>query len=116
MTTITRMCRRGVLVVTAFAAFAANAQAAQFEVGIDNFSFNPRQLTVKAGDTVTWVNRDDIPHTVASQTMPFRSKAMDTDDKVSFTFTTPGSYAYFCSLHPMMTGSIVVEGSAGAGD
>ena len=76
---------------------------------IDNFTFNPQQITVKAGDTVTWVNHDDIPHTVTSKTMAFRSKAMDTDDKFSFTFATPGSFAYFCSLHPHMTGSIVVE-------
>jgi amicyanin len=104
--------RAVVVALAALLAFAASAQAAQIEVTIDNFKFNPPQLTVKAGDTVTWINRDDIPHTVASQTMPFRSKAMDTNDTVSFTFAKPGSYAYFCSLHPMMTGSIVVEAGA----
>jgi amicyanin len=101
-----------VVALAALAPFVASAQVAQIEVTIDNFKFNPMQLTVKAGDTVKWVNRDDIPHTVASQTMPFRSKAMDTNDTVSFTFTKPGTYAYFCSLHPMMTGSIVVEAGA----
>ncbi len=79
------------------------------EVKIDNFIFKPQQVTVKAGDTVTWVNHDDIPHTVTSKTLAFRSKALDTDDKFSFTFTTPGSFPYFCSLHPHMTGTIVVE-------
>ena len=90
--------------VTASAVWAAN-----IEVKIDNFTFNAQQITVKAGDTVTWINHDDIPHTVTSKTMAFRSKAMDTDDKFSFTFATPGKFEYFCSLHPHMTGTIVVE-------
>ena len=96
------------LVAIAIAA-ASPARAATIEVKIDNFSFNPKQVTVKAGDTVTWVNHDDIPHTVTSKTLVFRSKALDSDDKFSFTFTAPGSFDYFCSLHPMMTGTIVVE-------
>ncbi len=83
--------------------------AGDIEVGIDNFVYNPQQVTVKAGTTVTWTNRDDIPHTVTSKTGVFRSKALDTDDKFSFTFTTPGSCPYFCALHPHMTGTIVVE-------
>ena len=94
-------------------ATASPAWAAETKVKIDNFTFNPQQITVKAGDTVTWVNHDDIPHTVTSKTKLFKSKALDTDDKFSFTFATPGTYPYFCSLHPMMTGSIVVEASAG---
>ena len=88
------------------AALAANESLA---VGIDNFTFTPASLTVKAGTTVTWTNRDDIPHTVTSSAKLFRSKALDTDDKFSFTFTTPGTYEYFCSLHPHMTGMIKVE-------
>ena len=96
------------LVAIAIAA-ASPASAATIEVKIDNFTFNPKQVTVKAGDTVTWVNHDDIPHTVTSKTLVFRSKALDSDDKFSFTFTAPGSFDYFCSLHPMMTGTIVVE-------
>ena len=80
---------------------------------IDNFIFSPERLTVKAGTTVTWTNRDDIPHTVASKDRLFKSKVMDTDESFSFTFTTPGEYAYFCSLHPHMTGTIVVEGDDG---
>jgi len=83
------------------------------EVGIDNFVYNPQELKVKAGTTVTWTNRDDIPHTVTSKTGAFRSKALDTDDKFSFTFEKPGSFPYFCALHPHMTGTIVVEADSG---
>jgi amicyanin len=97
-----------ICVVAAIAGLSA-ARAAETEVKIDNFTFNPKQVTVKAGDTVTWVNHDDIPHTVTSKTLVFRSKALDSDDRFSFTFTAPGSFDYFCSLHPMMTGTIVVE-------
>ena len=84
-------------------------------VAIDNFTFAPQRMTVKAGTTVTWTNQDDIPHTVVATGKAFRSKALDTDDNYTFTFTTPGNYEYFCSLHPHMTGTIVVE-SAGGGD
>ena len=89
------------------------ALAAQLEVKIDNFTFGPQKLTVKVGDTVTWINEDDIPHTVVS-TGHFRSKALDTEDKYSFTFTTPGTFEYFCGLHPHMQGSIVVEAGVGS--
>jgi len=95
--------------VVAAVVAASPVRAENIEVKIDNFTFNPQQITVKAGDTVIWVNHDDIPHTVTSKTMAFRSKAMDTDDKFSFTFATPGKFDYFCSLHPHMTGTIVVE-------
>ncbi len=77
-------------------------------VMIDNFTFEPAQLTVKVGTTVTWKNRDDIPHTVVAAGK-FRSKTLDTDDSYSFTFTIAGDYKYFCSLHPHMTGMIKVE-------
>ena len=111
--TLTRILALGAMarLVAAAIAVASPARAATIEVKIDNFTFNPQQITVKAGDTVTWVNHDDIPHTVTSKTMAFRSKAMDTDDKFSFTFATPGRFDYFCSLHPHMTGTIVVEGN-----
>ncbi len=78
-------------------------------VKIDDYKFAPARLTVKAGTTVTWRNEDDSPHTVASSTRVFKSKALDTDDAFSFTFTEPGTYEYFCSLHPHMTATIVVE-------
>jgi plastocyanin len=85
------------------------------EVGIDNFTFNPQTLTVKAGTTVTWTNRDDIPHGIAATGNAFkRSNALDTEDHYSFTFTTPGTYQYFCYIHPHMTGTIVVEAATGS--
>ena len=84
-------------------------------VTIDNFVFSPERVIVKVGATVTWTNHDDIPHTVAAKDRAFKSKVMDTDESFSFTFSTPGEYPYFCSLHPHMTGTIVVEGTAGSG-
>jgi plastocyanin len=97
-------------VLAAAATFAAQpALAADTEVDIDQFAFLPQRITVKAGTTVTWINEDDVPHTVASSSKLFKSKALDTRDKFSFTFTTPGTYEYFCSLHPHMTGAIAVE-------
>ena len=85
------------------------ASAEDATVKIDNFTFAPAQLTVKAGTTVTWRNEDDIPHTVAASTRAFKSKALDTDDSFSFTFRDAGTYEYFCSLHPHMKGTITVE-------
>ncbi len=79
------------------------------EVKVDNFSFSPATLTVAAGTTVTWTNRDDIPHNVVSTDKVFKSKVMDTDEKFSYTFTKAGSYSYFCSIHPHMTGTVVVK-------
>jgi plastocyanin len=84
------------------------AHAEDTIVSIDNFTFQPAQLTVKVGTTVTWKNHDDIPHTIVSAGK-FRSKTLDTDDGFSFTFTAAGDYKYFCSLHPHMTGMIKVE-------
>ena len=101
--------------LAAMAMFAAqSAQAANTEVQIDQFTFAPQRVTVKAGTTVIWINDDDVPHTVASSSKFFKSKALDTKDKFSFTFTTPGTYEYFCSLHPHMTGAIVVEAAIGS--
>jgi plastocyanin len=108
-----RILAQSAMVLLVAGAIAGPARAETVEVKIDNFTYNPQQITVKAGTTVTWVNHDDIPHTVTSKTGAFRSKAMDTDDKFSFTFATPGSFPYFCALHPHMTGSIVVEASTG---
>ena len=106
---------RGAFAAALFLALAlpAAAQAADLAVKVDNFTFAPQTITVKAGTTVTWTNEDDIPHTVTS-IGHFRSKALDTGDTFSFTFTTPGTYAYFCSLHPHMQGSVVVESATGA--
>ncbi|HEY7098049.1 MAG TPA: cupredoxin family copper-binding protein [Terriglobales bacterium] len=84
---------------------AAGASA----VTIDNFTFAPNVLTVKTGTRITWTNRDDIPHTVVGDNQEFKSKPLDTDGTFSFTPTKPGAYSYFCSLHPKMTGKVVVE-------
>jgi plastocyanin len=93
--------------------FVLNAQekASPMELKIDNFSFGPAALTVAAGTTVTWTNRDDIPHTVVSTDDPkaFKSKVLDTDEKFSFTFSKAGTYPYFCSIHPKMTGKVIVQ-------
>ena len=83
--------------------------AATAEVKIDNFSFGPQTVTVPVGATVTWTNRDDIPHTVLSTDGVFKSKVRDTDEKFSFTFTKAGTYPYYCSVHPKMTGRVVVQ-------
>lgn len=91
-------------------AWAAGGTApAGMEVKIDNFSFTPQAITVKAGTTITWTNHDDIPHTVVSDEQLFKSKTLDTDDKFSTTLTKPGTYSYFCSIHPKMTGKVIVE-------
>jgi plastocyanin len=89
--------------------FSGAVRAGDATAKIDNFTFVPARLTVKAGTTVTWRNEDDIPHTVTSVTQLFKSRALDTDDSFSFTFTESGTYEYFCSLHPRMTATIVVE-------
>ena len=80
-------------------------------VSIDNFSFSPAELTVHVGDTVTWTNHDDMPHTVVSikPDRTLRSGSLDTDDSFSFTFTKAGTYDYLCSVHPHMKGKIVVK-------
>jgi plastocyanin len=91
------------------ASSANTAEPASAEVKVDNFSFGPATLTVAVGTTVTWTNRDDIPHTVVSTDKLFKSKVLDTDEKFSFTFAKAGSYPYFCSIHPKMTGSVVVQ-------
>jgi plastocyanin len=85
-------------------------------ISIDNFTFNPKQITVRAGTTVTWTNHDDIPHGIASSSNTFtRSKPLPTDDSFSFKFTTPGTYQYFCYLHPNMVGTVVVKAVTGSG-
>jgi len=103
------------LVIAALGAGVSNAAAgAQSkpeapQVTIDNFSFGPSELTVKTGTTLTWTNRDDIPHTVVATDKGFKSKVLDTNEQFSFTFSTPGTYPYFCSIHPKMTGKVVVR-------
>ena len=99
------------LLVAGSPSVTANDQpsAANGEVKIDNFSFGPQTLTVPVGATVTWTNRDDIPHTSVSIEGVFKSKVMDTDEKFSYTFTKAGTYPYYCTIHPKMTGQVVVK-------
>ncbi|SRR6266404_6160064 len=89
------------------ATVAAAAKAAA--VNIDNFNFTPPTLVVEPGTTVTWTNADDSPHTVRENDGKFKSAALDTDDTFSQTFTAPGEYQYFCSIHPRMVGKVVVK-------
>jgi plastocyanin len=78
-------------------------------VTIDNFAFASRELTVAVGSTVRWINHDDILHSVVAKSAAFRSKALDTDDVYSFTFTSAGTFDYLCGQHPLMTGTIIVK-------
>jgi plastocyanin len=94
----------------ALVASAAHAQPEQ-TVRIGNLTFVPQSVTVSVGTTVTWINGDDLPHTVVAVDKTFRSKPLDTGDSFSFTFAKAGEYAYFCSIHPMMTGKVFVKPS-----
>ena len=88
--------------------YAATALPAETRASIDDFAFKPGTITVPVGTTVVWENNDDIPHTVVSADGTFRSHALDTEDKFSFTFDKAGMFKYFCSLHPHMKGQVVV--------
>jgi plastocyanin len=112
MTRISHLLLRATAIALLGAIAASHALAIESQVRIDNFTFNPRELRVPVGTTVTWTNQDDIPHTVVDPPQ-FKSKALDTEETYSFAFTTPGTFSYFCSLHPHMTGVIVVESAAG---
>ena len=113
--------RRPLLVATGFAALcligapllagSSRAEAAPNTIEISNFSFAPAVLTVPVGTTVTWVNNDDEPHTVVESDTLFKSHALDTGDKFSFTFTTPGKFQYFCTIHAHMVGTVIVGAS-----
>jgi plastocyanin len=99
------------VLLAATSSTTANAQpsAEAAAVKIDNFVFGPQTLTVPVGTTVTWTNSDDIPHTSVSTEGLFKSKVLDTDEKFSYTFTKAGTYPYYCTIHPKMTGKVVVQ-------
>jgi plastocyanin len=103
-----RRCRASFIAAALAAVSTLPVRAADMEVNIDNFAFTPKELTVKAGTTIVFRNRDDIPHSVVGSKGEFHSKALDTNDSFSFTFAKAGSYAYSCGLHPRMQGRIVV--------
>ena len=89
-------------------AAADNQPASAAMVKIDNFNFAPQTLTVNAGTTVTWSNGDDVPHNIVSTDKKFASPVLDTDEQFSHTFDAVGTYKYYCSIHPKMTGQVVV--------
>ena len=103
------------LILAGGATFAARhvvaATVATAEVVIDNFAFGPGTITVQRGTTVTWLNKDDEPHTVVSDADPrlWKSPPLDTDEKFSFTFDRPGTFKYFCTVHPRMQGTVIVQ-------
>jgi plastocyanin len=94
------------------AVYAVHAVAApspvESRVTIDNFTFKPETITIHKGTKIEWENEDDIPHTIVETQGKFNSPALDTDDKYAFTFDVPGTYEYFCGLHPHMKGKVVV--------
>ena len=100
---------RAATTLIALVLLSTAALAADVPVKIDNFVFTPASVEVPAGTTVVWTNADDIPHLVVATNGKFKSQALDTDDRFSYTFTTPGVYEYFCALHPHMKGRIVVK-------
>ena len=88
----------------------ASVSAKENKIEIKDFAFSPQKITVKSGDKIIWINRDEEPHTVVSVGKKFqKSSALDTDQEFSITAGAPGTYEYFCSVHPKMTGTIVVE-------
>jgi plastocyanin len=99
--------------IIAFAAYKSltpcPVNASAVEIKIDNFTFAPAALTVRAGTQITWTNRDDIPHTVVEDSKIFKSKVLDTDEKFTFTPLQPGTYKYYCSIHPKMVAKVVVR-------
>ena len=101
--------RQSIFAATSPANSSSEATVGEVAVKIDNFSFSPATITVPIGTTVRWTNRDDIPHTVVSDDKAFKSKALDTDENFTYTFTKPGTYGYFCSIHSKMTAKVVVQ-------
>jgi len=95
--------------VGGFEAIRAEQTNARSQVTVDNFSFAPATTTVAVGTTVTWTNHDDIPHNVVSPDDKFTSPVLDTDQTFSHTFAAAGTYTYYCSIHPRMTGKVVVR-------
>jgi plastocyanin len=112
--TIALLCAISCLNLSAFALAgdmkdADSTSSKQHTIEIKDFAFNPQTITVKSGQTITWINRDEEPHTVVSVEKQFKkSSALDTDQTFTITTGAPGTYTYFCSVHPKMTGTIVV--------
>jgi len=107
------LCGIGAFSLVAFAGDMKNtgsSGAAENKIEIKDFAFNPQRITVKSGQKITWINHDEEPHTVVSVEKQFKkSSALDTDQEFTITAGAPGTYTYYCSVHPKMTGTIVVE-------
>jgi plastocyanin len=107
------ICSLAAWVMTALISFQVTppgvAAAGKAEIKIDNFNFSPSPLKVKAGTQITWTNGDDIPHTVVGDGQAFKSKVLGRGEKFTFMAAKPGTYSYSCSIHPNMTGKLVVE-------
>jgi plastocyanin len=99
----------GAGVVVLIGARARKASAQEGEVVIDNFTFSPTPMVVSAGGTVTWVNHDDIPHSIVCPALSVKSHTLDTDDSFEHRFEKAGTYEYMCGLHPHMRGQITVQ-------
>jgi plastocyanin len=106
---MTRIAAALLLLASLVGPIRTKAEEQGVEISIDNFTFAPAAITIPAGTVVTWVNRDDIPHTVVEKSLRFRSRALDTDDTFTHQFNDIGEIDYFCSLHPHMTGRIIVK-------
>jgi plastocyanin len=109
---IALICSISSLGLSVFADDAANTSSGskQNKIEIKDFAFNPQKIMVKSGEKITWINHDEEPHTVVSVGKKFqRSSGLDTDQEFTITAGAPGTYEYFCSVHPKMTGTIVVE-------
>src|SRR3954454_9306853 len=87
----------------------ATRAATSTVIVIKDYAFGPSSMSVEPGTTVTWVNEDESPHTIADKGKAFRSAALDTNDRFSYTFTQPGEFTYYCTMHPMMVGRIIVK-------
>ena len=109
LTSLALLSMAAFLLLARSEAQAQDSNAQPMQVKIDNFTFGPDALSVPAGSTVTWVNKDDIPHTVVAKDGTFKSRALDTDQSFSFKFEKKGTYSYFCSVHPKMVGKVVVQ-------
>jgi plastocyanin len=118
MTTLVRriqiaalICGISLFALSVFADDAADSGGGKsVKIEIKDFMFNPQNITVKSGEKIIWINRDEEPHTVVSVGKKFqKSSALDTDQEFTITAGAPGTYEYFCSVHPKMTGTIVVE-------
>jgi plastocyanin len=99
----------GMMILGAMEVYIPSVASNAAQVEVKDFMFMPTPLTVQAGSTVTWTNKDDEPHTVVSDTGMFKSGGMDTNDSFSYRFDKPGTYHFTCSIHPRMVGTIVVQ-------